>query len=412
MTGRLAVKRITLAAAFLLLSIMPVLAGQWEKQGEYYFLAKDDRSSFSAAGLGANKFTSKYLRYDGIDFLVRGVDSWQDYGRLDLTGNKIFSLPLGAVVKVDELHLLAGGNVGNRYEHDSLLKLYGDNYYYAVITVIFAYQDGAYSSLSVPVFWDWFRLPSVNWSKDGAGIKYAGANPARKDSIIFHASFANPRPAVPVRDILITDSWISDYPYSEIFALTVKSPDAIVAAPRKDVAFKAGPASAAAEPADAGTEWDFDSGLDGWVTGSSPNWDADASWKEESYGKKGVVSIPACGVGGDKFSWLEKKIVLPAWDKITLRFSRHSALQSEQDKQWSDGLLKVIVKAPGSQETVYEKLYSGEWSPETADLSKFKGQTVIVRFENHGAGRVKLTPTTSPVCDGEEALIDFVSITH
>ena len=70
---------------------MPALAGQWEKQGEYYFLAKDDRSSFSAAGLGANKFTSKYLRYDGIDFLVRGADNWQDYGRLDLTGNKMFA---------------------------------------------------------------------------------------------------------------------------------------------------------------------------------------------------------------------------------------------------------------------------------------------------------------------------------
>jgi hypothetical protein len=262
------------------------------------------------------------------------------------------------------------------------------------------------------VFWDWFRLPSVDWSKEGARIKYAGANPCRKDSIMFHASFANPRASAAVKAILVTDSWISDYPYSEIFALTLKSADAMDAQPKKDEQFKPQPASAENEPADTKTAWDLADGLDGWVTGSSRNWDSAASWLAESYGKKGVVSIPACGVGGDKFSWLEKKVTLPARDTLTLRFGRHSALFSEQDKQWSDGMLKVLVKAPGAggQETVYEKLYSGEWSQESADLSKYKGRTVIIRFENHGAGTVKLGDTTSPVCDGEDALITDIRL--
>jgi hypothetical protein len=252
----------------------------------------------------------------------------------------------------------------------------------------------------------------VDWSKEGARIKYAGANPCRKDSIMFHASFANPRASAAVKAILVTDSWISDYPYSEIFALTLKSADAMDAQPKKDEQFKPQPASAENEPADTKTAWDLADGLDGWVTGSSRNWDSAASWLAESYGKKGVVSIPACGVGGDKFSWLEKKVTLPARDTLTLRFGRHSALFSEQDKQWSDGMLKVLVKAPGAggQETVYEKLYSGEWSQESADLSKYKGRTVIIRFENHGAGTVKLGDTTSPVCDGEDALITDIRL--
>ena len=67
---------------------------------------------------------------------------------------------------------------------------------------------------------------------------------------------------------------------------------------------------------------------------------------------------------------MEKKIALPGWDKVEMHFLRHSALYSEQDKLWSDGLLRVIVKGASGVDTVYEKLYSGEWGTETADRAR------------------------------------------
>jgi len=313
-------------------------------------------------------------------------------------------------MKVDAVHFLAGGNFGNSYEHDRLLRLYGDNYYYSIITVIFAYQDGLYKSLSVPVFWDWFRLKPVEWSQEGARIIYVGANPVRKDCSMYHLSFANPRPAQPVRDILVADSWISDRPYSEIFAVTLVSGDAMEAAPKEDRKFGVPASNADKEPADKRAEWMFDDGLDGWVAGCSSNWDALAVWQPDSYGRKGVVVIPACNWAGEKFSWIEKKIALPDRDKLTLQFLRHSAVYSELDNQWSDGLLKVTVKAASGIETVYEKLYSGEWSLESVDLSRYKDQTVIIRFENHGAGHVRLSQSSSPACDGEDAVIDEIRL--
>ncbi len=401
-----------LCAVLAVLFFAPALwaAPRWEKQGEFYYLTKTTRDNFSAAGAGTNKFTDKYLSRDGIDFLVRGTGAWQDYGRLDLEGNKMFSLPIPQGVKVDELHLLAGGNFGNSYEHDKYLRLYGDNYFYSVVTVIFSFQDGAYAPLSVPVFWDWFHLPPGEWSKDGALIKSIGSNPVRKDCAIFHIKFANPRPAQPLKDILITDSWLSDRPYSDIFALTIKSPDALEALPRENQRFKAVARDAAKETADTAAEWAFDTGLDGWVAAGSANWDSEADWQKERYGRQGVVSIPGCNWAGDKYGWIEKKVKLPDWGAISLQFFRHSAQYSEQDKAWSDGLLKVIVKGASAPETVYEKLYSGEWSAETADLSKYKGQAVLIRFENHGAGSVRLGPSSSPACDAEDALIDDIRL--
>ena len=394
------------ACLFLGLLVSPAWAGQWEKQGSSYFLSKDSRDSFSAEATGANKFLSKYLTYDGTDFLVRGRDSWRDYGRLNLDGNNIFSVPIRPGMKVDELHLLAGGNVGNTYSHDPVLRLFGDRYYYAVLTATFAYQDGGYKALSVPVIWDWFPGAAIEWSKEGAHIKYAGRNPVRKDALVFHISFVNPRPQAPVKDILISDSWIGDYPFSEVFALTLKSGDQLEAAAREDATFTLPPALADNAPADTGVAWSFDSGLDGWATGCSSTWGNTAFWQPDSFGRKGAAVIPGCDQGGDKYAWIEKKIALPGWDKVTLTFLRHSGAYSDQEKKWTDGLLKVLVRAPGGfAQTVYEQLYSGEWGAQTVDLSKYKGRTMIIRLENHGGGTVKLGPTSSSGCDAEEALI-------
>ena len=103
---------------FALLTVLfPVLvswaADTWEKEGNYYFLTKNSRDYFSAKGPGANKFASKYLMYDGIDFLVKGPEVWDDYGRLDLSGNNLFSVPIPDGFKVDEVHFLAGGSYSN-----------------------------------------------------------------------------------------------------------------------------------------------------------------------------------------------------------------------------------------------------------------------------------------------------------
>ncbi|MBF0571421.1 MAG: hypothetical protein HQL12_06065 [Candidatus Omnitrophica bacterium] len=207
---------------------------QWENWGNLYFLTKNTRENFAALGAGANKFSNKYLAYDGVDFLVKGADDWQDYGRLNLGNNNMFLVPVRCGMKVEAIHFLASGNYGNSYEHDSLLRLYGENYYYSVLTVTFAYQDGTYKILSAPVFWDWFHLPSIAWAKDGVTSKAVGVNPVRRDCTMYHISFANPRPTQPVKNILVSDSWLSDRPFSDVFALTVKSSDTMPAIPKKD----------------------------------------------------------------------------------------------------------------------------------------------------------------------------------
>ncbi|MBF0489786.1 MAG: hypothetical protein HQL15_04105 [Candidatus Omnitrophica bacterium] len=204
-------------------------AQQWEAQGNLYFLAKNTRESFSATGAGANKFQSKYLTYDGVDFLVKGEEDWQDYGRLNIGNNNMFSVPIRHGMKVDEIHFLASGDYGNSYEHDTLLRLYGENYYYSVLTVTFVYQDGTYKILSAPVFWDWFHLPSVGWVKEGVKSKVVGVNPVRDKCTMYHISFVNPRPTQAVKDILVSDSWLSDRPFSDVFALTIRSSDTMEA---------------------------------------------------------------------------------------------------------------------------------------------------------------------------------------
>ena len=205
----------------------------WETQGGFYFLAKNTKDSFSASGAGANKFPSKYLNYDGIDFLVQGPDDWQDYGRLNIGNNNMFQVPLRSGMMIDEIHFLASGDYGNSYEHDDLLRMYGANYYYSVLTVTFVYQDGTYKILSAPIFWDWFHLPSMGWAKDGVTSKVVGINPVRKDCTMYHLSFVNPKPTVAIKDILVSDSWVSDKPFSDVFALTIKSSDTMQATPKK-----------------------------------------------------------------------------------------------------------------------------------------------------------------------------------
>jgi len=206
----------------------------WEKQGDFYYLTKENRDNFSLEGAGPNIFARKYLTYDGVDFLVRGAPEWKDYGRLNLEYNNISTLPIPSGTKVDQVHFLAGGNYSNSYEHDALMRLYGDKYFYATLTLIFVYQDGAYREFSVPVFWDWFHLGLGTWSKDGAKINSLGDNPVRKDCSMFHISFVNPRPSEPVKDILLTDSWISDRPFSDVFAVTIKSSDTLEAKPKEN----------------------------------------------------------------------------------------------------------------------------------------------------------------------------------
>jgi hypothetical protein len=221
-----------LVMIFLPLAVSWGASVPWESQGNYYFLAKNTRDSFSAIAPGANKFSGKYLNYDGVDFLVKGPDNWQDYGRLDLQENHLFKVPIRSGMKLDEVHFLASGSYSNSYTHDSLLHFFGDKYFYSTITVMFVYQDGLYRSLAVPVFWDWFYLPSIEWSKDGANVKSSGRNPMRPDCNMYHIWFINPRPAAPVKDVLLMDSWLRDLPFSDIFAVTVKSSDKLDAIPK------------------------------------------------------------------------------------------------------------------------------------------------------------------------------------
>jgi len=215
-------KKILIVITIILLPLAAWAGERWERKGNSYFLAKS-RENFALEGAGPNMFAARFLKYDGVEFLVKGPDEWKDYGRLDLEDNKIFALPIRQGAKIEEVHLLCGGNYSNSYEHDDLMRLFGEKYFYATLSAIFVYEDGVYQELSVPVFWDWFSIGLGTWSGNGAVIKSLGENPVRQKCSIFHVSFTNPRPDKPVKDILLTDSWIDDRPFSDIFALTVKS---------------------------------------------------------------------------------------------------------------------------------------------------------------------------------------------
>lgn len=213
--------------ALLLLPLTLSWAQNWEKQNDQYLLTKNNRDNFSLVGAGPNKFANKYLKYEGVNFLVGGASDWQDYGRLNLEYDNLFSLPVNSGIKVEEVHLLAGGNYSNSYEHDALMRLYGDKYFYATLSIIFVYENGSYQEFSVPVFWDWFRIGPGIWLKGKARIKSLGENPVRKNCNMYHISFINPLPQEKIKNILITDSWINDRPFSDVFALTIKSGDTI-----------------------------------------------------------------------------------------------------------------------------------------------------------------------------------------
>lgn len=227
-------KKALLTTLIVLFSSVSLWAQSWEKQGDYYFLTKNNRDNFSLVGAGPNKFASKYLKYDGVDFLVGGASSWQDYGRLNLEYDNIFSLPIKSGIKVEEVHLLAGGNYSNSYEHDGIMRLYGDKYFYATLSAIFIYENGLSQELSVPVYWDWFKINHGAWSKRGATIKSLGENPVRPICYMYHITFVNPKPQAAIKNIIITDSWIDDRPFSDVFALTLKSTDALDAIPKED----------------------------------------------------------------------------------------------------------------------------------------------------------------------------------
>jgi hypothetical protein len=219
---------------FFLTGTLAWAAPSWEKQGNFYYLAKNDKQHFSAPGAGPNTFESKYVSYNKVDFLVRGKKEWKDYGRLNLGGNNLFIFPIKPGTKVEEIHFLAGGNYGNSYKEDFLLKLYGENYYYGTISLTFVYQDNTYRGLSVPIFWDWFHLGLGAWKREGAQMRSLGENPVRPKCNMYLISFTNPRPQEPLQAILLNDSWVQDLPYSDIFALTIKSSDSIEALPREN----------------------------------------------------------------------------------------------------------------------------------------------------------------------------------
>lgn len=84
---------------------------------------------------------------------------------------------------------------------------------------------------SAPIFWDWFHLPSVAWDKDGVRSKPVGINPMRPKCTMYLISFSNPEPTQAVKDILVSDSWLSDKPFSDVFALTIKSSEPMRAMP-------------------------------------------------------------------------------------------------------------------------------------------------------------------------------------
>ncbi len=134
----------------------------------------------------------------------------------------------GAIV--EEAHLLIGGNIGNVYLAETppeYAYLIGTGDEWGEIYVTFNYEDSTSETLSVSIPWDWSSPPG-DWTGTYAYRKYVGINPVRcSRCTMFEAGFINPNPTKKVISIRVSDDWVSWYPWSDVFALTVKSSDVL-----------------------------------------------------------------------------------------------------------------------------------------------------------------------------------------
>ncbi len=384
----------------------------WEKEGDYYFLRKNTRDYFSGGSTEKRECATKYLTFNGIDFLVRDENKWDDCGKIELADNKICSLPVGDNKEIEELHLLIGGNIGNIYGNDEKLKQFGDSFFSSVVIAIFRYNDNTFKEASIPIFWDWASPSFDNWESNNARLIHLGKNILRKDGCsLYQASFTSLNNNKKMVNIILTDGWLSTYPSTDIVAVTIKSRDRLDSVLKKDLSFELSKSTPIEETKpDNKLKFGFEDGLQGWITGQSQNFSGKVNWNKELYGNKSVISIPAFNFREDHYSWMERKINLPSWQNIIMRFLRHSGAWSEYANCWTDGMLKVVLVRNDQEEVLYEKLYSGDWVVEEVDLSKFRDTMVTIRFEAHGAGNVTTSATTHPWCDGEEAIIDNIEI--
>lgn len=136
----------------------------------------------------------------------------------------------GAIV--EEAHLLIGGNIGNVYGGEippEYAYLIGTQDLWGEIYVTFNYEDSTSETLSVSIPWDW--LPPSDWTGTYTYRKYVGRNPARcswcPQVTMFDAVFTNPNPTKKVVSIKVSDDWVGVYPWSDVFALTLKSPNSL-----------------------------------------------------------------------------------------------------------------------------------------------------------------------------------------
>ncbi len=131
---------------------------------------------------------------------------------------------------VEEAHLLIGGNIGNVYLAETPSEyayLIGSGDEWGEIYVTFNYEDSTSETLSVSIPWDWSSPPG-DWTGTYAYRKYVGINPVRcSRCTMFEAGFINPNPAKKVMSIKVSDDWVSWYPWSDVFALTLKSADVL-----------------------------------------------------------------------------------------------------------------------------------------------------------------------------------------
>lgn len=190
----------------------------WQNSGLGYYMLKDLNGQYFTGVTEATKTSCISLNYSykDVPFLL---DLYKknnpEISRMDLTFDKKVEVENAMGLKISQLHLLVGGNIGNVYAKTNTY-VYSDD-----INLVFKYSDGSQFEISARMDWNWSQGTDLK----GTGYKriYIGQNPCDPRAALYAIDFINPYPDKEVVSFTIDDDFIDSYPYTEIMALTVNT---------------------------------------------------------------------------------------------------------------------------------------------------------------------------------------------
>ncbi len=190
----------------------------WQSGGNGYFTLKGINSQYFTAVSGSAKtecFPQEYS-YMNLPFaLNKYKKNSTNISRMDLTFDKKVEVENSLDLKAAEIYLLVSGNIGNVYPET-------DNYVYSTdINLVFKYSDGSESKNSAEIGWNWSEgtnLRGINYERT-----YIGQNPCYDRGALYMIKFTNPHPNKEVKSFVVDDGFTSDYPYTDIMAVTLST---------------------------------------------------------------------------------------------------------------------------------------------------------------------------------------------